>query len=98
MTTTQADSARALGMPPDRVETPAPFGDAHDLLNIPPAEIRPDDRYKYAGRWLTVHQRLDLAEGDIALYFVELVHGAIERAVIRVGVMAVSVYRPKADT
>ena len=97
--TTQADRATALGMPPDRVETPAlaPTGfntHTHQLLNIPPSQIRRHDVYLHEGLYRTVSSVIRKDRGGVAVYFRSDDGHITPPADISEGVYAVSVHRP----
>lgn len=67
----------------------------HKMMNLHPSKVRAGDVYQWHGAWYVISRALELAEGGWAYYFAELIHGALERAVIIEGTMGVTVYRPK---
>lgn len=97
--TTQADRATALGMPPDRVESPAPAAmptsDTHDLMHVPPNQIRRGDIYKNCGFYRTVSSVIEKPSGDVVVYFRSDDATAPDPVDIPDGVYAVSVWRAK---
>lgn len=97
---TQADRATALGTPPDRVETPAANGigftsHTHEMMNIPPSQIRRLDIYKHDGLYRTVSSVIAKQGGGMAVYFRSDDGPEQQPADISEGVYAVSVWRPK---
>lgn len=72
---------------------PLEHADTHERLNLHPKQVGVGDRYRHAGRWLTVYQITDGAKGALVLHFAELVQGAPARAVILEGTIGVTVYR-----
>ena len=97
---TQADSAAALGMPPDDVESVAPAhtlftSHTHELKTIPPSQIRRLDIYKTSGYYRTVSSVIEKSTGAVAVYFRSDDGKATPPIDIPEGVSAVSVWRPK---
>lgn len=100
---TQADSAAALGMPPDDVESVAPAhtlftSHTHELKTIPPSQIRRLDIYKHDGLYRTVSSVIAKQGGGTAVYFRSDDGKAPPPIDIPEGVYAVSVWRPKERT
>jgi hypothetical protein len=98
---TQADTAPAVGTPPDRVETPATGGfghgdtDTHRQVDTPPGKIRENDIFQAGREFRTVAQVLHYRTGEVVLYFRAPHSGRSYREHFAAGAPDVTVYRPR---
>jgi hypothetical protein len=98
---TQADTASAVGTPPDRVETPATGGlghgdtDTHRQVDTPPGKIQENDIYQAGREFRTVSQILHYRTGEVVLYFRAPYTGRAFRVHFPAGAPDATVYRPR---